>query len=235
MIELRLLGGFSLVDDGEQLELQPASQRLVAFLALAPAAVERAFTAFRLWPESTEDRARGNLRTTVWRLNRDRPSLVSSSRTHVWIGDEVWVDVVDALLEECVDVGELIAPRLHEDLLPDWYDGWLDIERERMRQLRLHALEDRARRALQDGAVGSAVQLALRAIAIDVLRESAHRLVIEAHIAEGNIADAVRQYDRCSQALEEELGVEPSPALRDLLPSVCIHRTRERRLALQGA
>ena len=235
MIELRLLGGFALHLDDEPVELQPGSQRLVAFLALAPAAVERGFTAFRLWPDSSEDRARGNLRSTVWRLNRDQPQLVESSRTHVWIGDEVWVDVVDGLLDECVDVGELVAATLHEDLLPDWYDDWLEVERERIRQLRLHALEAKGRAALEDGAVGSAVQLALRAIAIDVLRESAHRLVIEAHIAEGNIADAVRQYDRCSRAMEQQLGVEPSQGLRDLLPAVCLDRTRQRRLALQSA
>ena len=79
------------------------------------------------------------------------------------------------------------------DLLPTWYDNWLIIERERQRQIRLHALE-----RMSDWYVGaerfdSAIEAALQAIAGDPLRESAHRCLIRAHLAEGNVSEARRQ------------------------------------------
>ena len=76
--------------------------------------------------------------------------------------------------------------QLEGDLLPDWYDDWLEIERERLRQLRVHALEHLGEHALRRGRFGAAIDRALAAIAADPLRESAHRLLIRAYIAEGN-------------------------------------------------
>ena len=47
--------------------------------------------------------------------------------------------------------------QLDGDLLPDWYDDWLMIERERLRQLRVHALEQLAERAMREGRYGHAI------------------------------------------------------------------------------
>ena len=81
------------------------------------------------------------------------------------------------------------------DLLPDWYDDWLEIERERLRQLTLRVLDARARRAIDDHQPGEAIQLALTAMAIDPLRAASYRLLMEAHLAEGNEHDARRTLD----------------------------------------
>src|SRR4029079_7200585 len=60
------------------------------------------------------------------------------------------------------------------DLLPDWYDEWVVLERERFRQLRLHALEALCERLVAAGRRGEAVQAGLAAVAGEPLRESAH-------------------------------------------------------------
>jgi DNA-binding SARP family transcriptional activator len=103
------------------------------------------------------------------------------------------------------------------DLLPGWYDDWVVTERERLRQLRLHALESSCARLILAGSFGRAVQAALVAIQEEPLRETAHRALIQAHLAEGNAVEAVRQYRRYTRLLWEELRLEPSPQTKALV------------------
>ena len=91
------------------------------------------------------------------------------------------------------------------------------LERERFRQLRLHALEALCRRLTQAGRFGAAVQAGLAAVAGEPLRESAHRTLIQAHLAEGNPGEAVRQYHLYRRLLAGEFAIEPSAAIRELV------------------
>ena len=95
---------------------------------------------------------------------------------------------------EDAEATEPHTSQLEGDLLPDWYDDWLMIERERLRQLRVHALEHLAERAVREGRFGHAIDCSLAAIAADPLRESAHRILIRAYLAEGNSSAGLRQY-----------------------------------------
>ena len=49
------------------------------------------------------------------------------------------------------------------------------------------------------------------------LRESAHRALVAFHLAEGNAAEALRQFRLCRRLLLEQLGVEPSPLMLELV------------------
>jgi DNA-binding SARP family transcriptional activator len=94
------------------------------------------------------------------------------------------------------------------------------VERERFHQLRLHALEALCDRLITAGRYGEAIDAGLAVVAAEPLRESAHRALIKAHLAEGNHGEAYRQYQLCREILRDELGVEPSNALRALLSKV---------------
>jgi DNA-binding SARP family transcriptional activator len=85
------------------------------------------------------------------------------------------------------------------------------------RQARLHALDDMCARYLRRGNARAALEAGLAAIRVDPLRESAHRRVIEVHLAEGNAAEALRQYQLYRRALREELGLAPSGQIRRLV------------------
>jgi DNA-binding SARP family transcriptional activator len=61
------------------------------------------------------------------------------------------------------------------------------------------------------------VDAAISAVGIDPLRESASRVLIEAHLAEGNWVEARRTYERYRDTVRCELGVEPSEQLTDLV------------------
>jgi DNA-binding SARP family transcriptional activator len=222
-VRLHLIDGFELRCDGETVRLPLGSQRLVAYLALHSRPLLRIHVAGTLWNEASESRSCANLRSALWRV-RDRSSaVVTVTPSHLGLGREVVVDVreVVALARGLLDEpdGEPVeahTAQLEGDLLPDWYDDWLTIERERLRQLRVHALERIAERALSQRRFGPAIDSCLAAIAADPLRESAHRLLIRAYLAEGNISAGLRQYREYCRRAYEELGLGPSAQLREV-------------------
>jgi DNA-binding SARP family transcriptional activator len=102
------------------------------------------------------------------------------------------------------------------ELLPGWHDEWLLVEREELRQRQLHALEFGARRLIDRARYGEAILFLLAALRAEPLRESAHRLVIEAHLGEGNQSEARRQWQIYAHLVRERLGAAPSFHWRDL-------------------
>ena len=103
--------------------------------------------------------------------------------------------------------------------MPGWYDDWVLLERERVRQLQLHVLEIVADELIGLGRPAAALEFATRALQMEQLRESAHRLVIRVHLAEGNVVEAQRQFEHCQRIMRNELGIHPSEQLRDLIAS----------------
>ena len=112
-------------------------------------------------------------------------------------------------LEDCL-------PLCH-DLLPDWYEEWVSVERERFRQLRLHALDALCEQLTSAGRFAPAIEVGMAAVAAEPLRESAHQRLIEAHLAEGNRGEAIRQYCLCRRLLRDRLGLRPSNQLENLV------------------
>ncbi|MGW0411579.1 AfsR/SARP family transcriptional regulator, partial [Streptomyces collinus] len=90
-------------------------------------------------------------------------------------------------------------------------------ERERLRQLRLHALDALAEALVREGRPALALEAAWESVRAEPLRESAHRAAVSAHLAEGNLSEAVRHYRSFQRLLREELGVEPSARLTRML------------------
>lgn len=200
-VELRILGGFELRVDGVVVDVQPGLQKLTAFVALASRGIDRNYVAFQLWPDKTEARAKANLRSTLWRLGKLDRTVLTACQNRLRLAEHVWVDALHGVrdLRDEGDTGivddMLPFAVLQSELLPDWYDDWLVVERERLRQLSLATLETRARNALGRGDSARSIQTALAAVSIDPLRESARRIVIQAHLAEGNQYEALRELE----------------------------------------
>ena len=106
---------------------------------------------------------------------------------------------------------------LSSELLPDWYEDWAVIKAEDWRQLRLHALEALALKLMDSKRFADAIQAARATIEADPLRESARAVLIRIHLAEGNQSEALAEFAGFRALLLNELGVEPTPALRALL------------------
>ena len=218
---IRLLGGFDLSGPAGRVERPPAGQRLVAYLAIEAHPVRRSTVAAAIWPDVDEARARANLRSTVCRVGALAP-VVDASVTSLSLAPDVELDVLD--LQEAVASARagsalVTAPRNGFDLelLPGWDEEWVELERERVRQLELHLLDDVVSLSVQDGRHGDGVDAALRAIRLDPWRESSHAGLLRALLAGGNRAAALAHFRRFAAQMREELGLSPS---RDLLEVV---------------
>lgn len=216
-----LLDRFEAWLDDRFLVVNGSGQRLVALLALRRRPMSRSVLAGTLWPDKTEERALANLRSALWRLPN---GLTEATASEVRLKPGTTCDV-DHLVAQArrLREGDGIAAfdidpaLLMCDLLPDWYDEWVMLERERLRQIRLHALEALCAQLTKAGRYAEAIDVGLAAVAAEPFRESASRALILAHQAEGNWAEAATAYRRFRDLIETELGVGPSPLLTVLM------------------
>jgi DNA-binding SARP family transcriptional activator len=225
---ITLLQAFTVKVGMKQVPLMWSSQRLVALLALIQPPASRMFVAGTLWPETTDGRAGANLRSVVWRVQRCCDQLIVASPRRLCLAPEVVIDLQNAVAtahrmldntDLCQDILNMeTLSLLSADILPDWYEeDWVVLHRERYHQLRLHALEVMCDRFTAAHRYGEAVEAGLAAVRAEPLRESAHRTLVRAHLAEGNRFEATRQYHNCRRLLQAELGLEPSRGLRELI------------------
>ena len=226
-VQLCVLGGMELRVDGDEVSLPMSAQRLLAFLAIMGQQQHRHYVAGTLWTDSTESRAASSLRSAVWRLRQSQLPLVETRGPYLRISRAVEVDFAAAMaaVRRLLDPCQTACPttvdaQLGKDLLPDWYDEWVVLERERYRQLRMHALERLSERLAARGRFAEAVEAALEAVRGEPLRESAHRVLIRVHAQEGNIADALEHYHAYRRRLSRELGLAPSHEMLDLVSSL---------------
>jgi len=104
---------------------------------------------------------------------------------------------------------------------------WIDQWRRRLEEVRLRGLECFAAASLGLGgpALAQAEERARMLTELAPYRETGHRLLIEALAGRGNVAEALRAYERLRVLLRDELGIAPSPDLQ------AVHR----QLLLQSA
>lgn len=227
-VQLALLDGFALANRGKPVSLPQRTQRVLAFLAFQDRPVLRLYVAGTLWPDVTESRAGGSLRSALWSLGRLEFQVVDAAPGTLQLAPNMAVDVRDAAAwakhilrgSAAFDEADLDGARYPGELLPDWYDDWVVFEREQLRELRLHALETLGDRLVSEGRYGEAIEAALTVLRLEPLRDSAHRLLIRVHLAEGNHAQALRQYTDYRRRLFDALSIEPSRQMAELVRGV---------------
>jgi two-component SAPR family response regulator len=98
----------------------------------------------------------------------------------------------------------------HGEYLPDAiYEDWSSAERERLAALYLTSAGRLARLLLEAGEFIEAIDWSQKVLAADNCWEEAYRLLMRAHVANGNRPPAIRTYRRCQETLADELGLEP--------------------------
>ena len=96
------------------------------------------------------------------------------------------------------------------------YDAWTIEERERLTARYLATAARYAARLSDEGDQAEAVQLCEQLLRRDRCYEEAYQILMRAHARAGSRSQALRSYVRCSQALRDELGIEPLPETRVL-------------------
>jgi SARP family transcriptional regulator, regulator of embCAB operon len=88
---------------------------------------------------------------------------------------------------------------------------WVTQKRSELREVLVRAHECLGEPSIWHAEPEYAVKHAREAVAIEPFRETSYQLLMRAHAAVGNRAEALRVYERCRRLLSEELGVPPSP------------------------
>ena len=225
--KLRLLDGFRAVVDQQTLSIPLSARRVVAYVALRGRS-SRAEVAGTLWPEVSDSKAQACLRTALWRLRQlsEHPLVTGDETLRLDESLDVDVSTLVTAIRRVINDGECgadqgLLPTLATmgELLPGWYDDWVLLGRERLRQLQLHALELTAQALTCDGRYAEAIEAAMAAVRLEPLRESATRVLIEVHLAEDNVVEAIRRLEFFRKSLATELGVEPTAELVELVRS----------------
>lgn len=221
---LELLGAYTYWTSSGDVRIPVSARAVIAFVALQQGAVHRSILAGTLWPDVSDDRAHGNLRSVLWRAKTTVPGLLCCDDGTISIATDVDVDyrveadwsrrlihgaATDADLDRHLSLHAL-------GLLPGMYDDWIVFERERFNQRWLHAAERMATELARRGRHAEALDCALAVVATDPLRESAQRIAVECHVIENNVVEARRRQDAYARLLRTELGLDPSPAFMAL-------------------
>lgn len=222
-LQVRLLGGVQLILDGRRLRAfnSVRLQRFLALIALRRDPQHRSRLAFELWPDSDEHQARTNLRKLLHEFRHSLPDIGE----FVEIDNEMvrWIATgpseVDVLrFQDAVAGGDFeLAARLYAgDLLPACYDDWVLDERAKLRAqahgILVRLTEEAARRDDHQ----ATIRHAQRIIDLEPTDEAAVRCQMEALLALGDRAAALRSYHRYAQVLERDLAVAPGAAIRSM-------------------
>ncbi len=224
MLEIRLLGQFDLRQDGEQIELPSRPARtLLAYLVLTIGTHHpRERLAGLLWPESSEPNARKNLRQALWHLRKaigEAHLLVDTSSIAFDAASDFWLDI--SFLEDTADPDLETEVSVYEgELLPGCYEDWVLLERDRLDASYERKMDRFLEQLLQEQRWTEVITWGERWIALGHVPETAFRALMMAHAATGELSKVEAAYQRCTDALEQEVGVDPSEETTQLYKSL---------------
>jgi predicted ATPase/class 3 adenylate cyclase len=192
-------------------------QWLLALLALRTVPLDRSWVAGALWPDSPESTALASLRKSLNELRRalgpeaDRLHSPTPRTLALRLAD---ADVDVLAFDAGVAAGDLAAlsravSLYRGPLLEACGEEWVFQERSRREVAYLGALERLAAHARAEGDAAAAESYLRRAVAVDPLRESAHRALMQTMAAGGNYAAALLAYRELRLLLHREMNAEP--------------------------
>jgi TolB-like protein/DNA-binding SARP family transcriptional activator/tetratricopeptide (TPR) repeat protein len=198
---------------------------LLACLCLAQGErISRSRLVGLLWDRSADAQARMSLRQSLSELNgivnRHVSGLVEIGRDSVRIDvRKCWIDalaILDASADATADSSNLVQPyseRLLEDLdgITASFDHWLAGERTRFEDRVRKILEAELDRLTEQNAKPEVrAAAARRLINFEPTHEGAVRSLMKAFAQMGDRAQAIREFERCRQALVTVLDLPPS-------------------------
>ena len=227
---LSLLGRFELTGPEGIVDLPSKKLAgLLAYLACtAPRPQSREKLTSLLWGSHFDDQARQNLRQALTRLRKvlgqdaleSDGEIVSLNPAVVLCDVSRFEDLVREGSRDALSAAaDLYRGRLIDDVTvsEEGWNEWLTGERERLLELALGALVGLGEQELAAGRAEHALKAGRRAIALNNLREDAHRLVMQALVAMGRNAEALKHYQDLAALLKCELNAEPDAATRSLV------------------
>ncbi len=250
MLRVQLLGGFQVERDGVPLTAfhsQKAQSLLAYLLIYRDRAHHRSVLANLFWGESDEARAQANLRHALYSLRHTiegpegrfgRYILAEGSAVRFNTASPYWLDTEqfeqtfecaqNAPTKERLGLLQQAVALYHGDLLPGFYDDWVVIEQEHLRELYLHALKELAAHYTEQQDYPHAIEWARRALTENPLQEDLHRALMQLYALIGDRTGALQQYSECEFVLHRELNAVPLPETHALYEKLVQGKSLER-------
>lgn len=249
LLEIKLFGPVRISHDQWQTKISTtrAIQGLLAYLLLQRHRTHpREGLASLFWGDQNEDKARGCLNTTLWRLRtilepsgvaqgtyliRDHSGNIGFNReSRYWLDIANFEEEIHRILKipyESIEPEQVKklenALQLYDgDLLEGFYDDWILREREKFRALYLNSLAYLMNYEKFHGGYEKALVYGHQILQTDPLREEIHRAIMHLHLEKGERARAVQQYKACCDVLQMELDIPPMEETRALYHQIVL-------------
>lgn len=253
-LQVRLFGKLHISREGVEMNgiNAPKLQELFCYLLLfRDRSHPREMLAELFWGNSSIAQSKKNLRQALWQIQsalgasiqRGDQNLLTTEPEWVMLNSSaaLWLDVaefeksfymyqrkpgreldIQSFQELCKS-----AELYQGDLFEGCYQDWCLFERERLQNMFL-ALLDKLMdycEAFQEYEPG--VAYGSQILRYDHARERTHRRLMRLYYLAGNRTEALRQYQRCVEALKKELNVQPSQGTVSLYEQICLDRLTE--------
>lgn len=188
---------------------------LLAFLSLRPSGATREDLAELLWGPGRL----ANLRQELYALRQ-----LPGASEWLEVGDTLAVhaDTDVGALERAVERGEggefttgELLPGLERVGSPAYVD-WLELERQRLTDIKVKAARLAAERLQREGRHAEALRAIDAALEADPLDERLVRAAMRSAYANGDAADALERFEALRQTLRKELGLQPADRTLEL-------------------
>ncbi|MEM8612403.1 MAG: BTAD domain-containing putative transcriptional regulator [Cyanobacteria bacterium P01_H01_bin.105] len=240
-LRVNLLGHFRLTLNSqliEGLQTERYQSLLAYFILCAQTPQPRGQVASVLWPETTDKKAKTNLRRELHRFKQMLPDadqfVLVTTQTLQWQPKSPFWSDVGEFEARLTQVPKNLTPdkrvenlkqaiELYQgDLLPTCYDDWITPERYRLHQLLLNALADLSGELADVGDYRGAIATVQRLIQLEPLNESAYLRLMQCYAKQGDRANALQVYHQCMTLLREEMGIDPSIETRQFYEQLLV-------------
>lgn len=229
-------------------------QELLAYLFLYRQQLHRREALANLfWDKQTTSQSLKYLRQALWQLqsvlNTDQDTNTNlirveaewvdlNSRADLWLDVAIFEDTFDRVRDihgrtlDRVNVKMLQdAVQLYQgDLLEGWYQDWCLYERERLQNIYLMMLDKLMDYCEAHCEYEAGLAYGVCILRYDRARERTHRRMMRLYFMANDRTAAIRQYERCKVALEQELGVRPARKTLALYEQICKDQPNDLRL-----
>lgn len=219
-IRFGLMGRIQLTFDGQAVAIGSRARTLLATLVMAGGVLSKEKAATSMWPESPTTQCLSNLRNLLYVLRKERPELAGVLQVEgeqLRLGElevDIWM-LQHLLSTPDVPTAEVLsaypghlaselegsaASALRQSLASEFF-GWAG---ERISLLEVSRQYEEA------------LRVAEHVLRVEPSHEPTYRAVMRLHAYLGDVALALRAYEACREALDEEVGEAPSRETRAL-------------------
>jgi len=235
-IKVRLFGRLSIHRNSEEVAGFGAgkAQELFAYLLVhRDHSYPRETLATLLWDDCSTAQSKQYLRKALWQLLAALETQDEAIRSQLLVVEpdwvrcdteaDLWLDVAEfehaitplrgiqgrELTPEAVQSLQRAVQLYEGDLLEGWHQDWCLYERERLQNAYLGTLDKLMGYCETHQEYEAGLEYGARILGFDRSRERTHRRLMRLHCLLGDRIAALRQFERCVAALDEELGVSP--------------------------